>query len=103
MQDEQITTIVMSVNSWLDDLALDQSLREQTEVDSDPVNWADLKVVEFIKNETLYPEYKDGRYTYYTIVIDEASPDASKLSQYIHSKLSQNFPELKNISVRTEW
>jgi len=59
------------------------------------INWADLDCIEAARIET------DEEYTYFRVVISEASPDADKFQRAVRADLHEHgFP---CIEVVTEW
>ncbi len=60
------------------------------------INWGDLRCVNVSYCLDVYNE------TYYTVEIEEASPTAYKLQDYVYRKLEKKYPDL-DIRVSTEW
>lgn len=60
------------------------------------INWGDLRCVNVSQCLNVYNE------VYYTVEIEEASPTAYKLQEYVFYKLFEKYPEL-DIRVSTEW
>lgn len=60
-----------------------------------PVNWGDLKCIDARKWQNNYGE------TGYSVLIDEASPEADQFCTFIHKKLAEF--GFQGIEVNTEW
>ena len=62
---------------------------------SDAINWANLNVVQVV-----YCVSSDGC-EWYTVEVEEASPEAIKLHEYLYKHLGEGWGA--NIEIRTEW
>jgi len=84
--------IADAVNSILKEASL---YKEDFSMDS--INWGDLKCNEVREVSTIYPEEDKS----IEIIIDEASPDAYHLCEFVYDKLSERYGI--EVYVRTEW
>ena len=60
------------------------------------INWGDLRCVNVAYCQDVYNE------VYYTVEIEEVSPTAYKLQEYVYYKLVEKYPDL-DIRVSTDW
>lgn len=65
------------------------------------VNWADLAVVEVHESRVLTTDGRIG--TQYTVVVEEASPDAFGLCVRLAEALEKAVPEAGVVEVSTRW